>query len=122
MEKFRAQMGLVNIFRPGDAFASFLEMQETQLGDLVRAQGFGAVATILRFADYPLAPRLIGFILGTMLEHNFARARHLYQGFDFTVEPPMTLGRPVPAAVLAVLPGYRGSRARQRAEGVGDAD
>ena len=36
--------------------------------------GFGIFATILKFATFPLAPLLIGFILGTMLEDNFARS------------------------------------------------
>jgi putative tricarboxylic transport membrane protein len=33
-------MGLVNIFRPGDEFKTFLEGQEKQIGDLMRDLGF----------------------------------------------------------------------------------
>jgi putative tricarboxylic transport membrane protein len=90
--------------------------------ELLILVGFGVVATILRFADYPLAPLLIGFILGTMLEDNFARAMQLYQGFGFILERPMTLALLVLAAVLVVLPSFRARRARLRAAGVADGD
>lgn len=39
-EEVRARMGLVNIFRPGDEFETFLEAQEKQIGDLMRDLGF----------------------------------------------------------------------------------
>ena len=39
-EAIRARMGLVNIFLPGDEFKTFLEAQETQIGDLMRELGF----------------------------------------------------------------------------------
>lgn len=39
-EVVRSRMGLVNIFRPGDDFAIFLEEQEKQIGDLMRELGF----------------------------------------------------------------------------------
>ncbi len=90
--------------------------------ELLILVGLGVVATILRFADYPLAPLLIGFILGTMLEDNFARSMQLYRGLDFILERPMTLGLLVLAAVLVLLPSYRARRARRRAEGVADGD
>ncbi|MEQ8366063.1 MAG: tripartite tricarboxylate transporter permease [Roseicyclus sp.] len=90
--------------------------------ELLILVGFGVVATILRFADYPLAPLLIGFILGTMLEDNFSRAMQLYRGFSFILERPMTLALLVLAVILVLLPSYRAMRARKRAEGVADGD
>ncbi|MEC8581185.1 MAG: tripartite tricarboxylate transporter permease [Pseudomonadota bacterium] len=90
--------------------------------ELLILVGLGVVATILRFADYPLAPLLIGFILGTMLEDNFARSMQLYRGLDFILERPMTMGLLVLAAILVLLPSYRARRARRRAEGVADGD
>ena len=50
----------------------------------------GVVATFLRFASFPLAPLLIGFILGPMLEDNFSRATQIYDGIGFVWERPMT--------------------------------
>jgi putative tricarboxylic transport membrane protein len=90
--------------------------------ELLILVGLGVVATILRFADYPLAPLLIGFILGTMLEDNFARSMQLYRGLDFILERPMTLALLVLALLLVLLPSYRARRARRRAEGVADGD
>lgn len=39
-EAVRGRMGLVNIYRPGDEFRSFLENQEKQIGDLMKSLGF----------------------------------------------------------------------------------
>ena len=108
-------------------FILFFTLMGSYLGqnnatELLILVGFGVVATILRFADYPLAPLLIGFILGTMLENNFARAMQLYRGLDFIVERPMTLGLLVVAVLLVLLPSYRARRARARAQGVADGD
>ncbi|MEO1778467.1 MAG: tripartite tricarboxylate transporter permease [Pseudomonadota bacterium] len=90
--------------------------------ELLMLVGLGVMATILRFADYPLAPLLIGFILGTMLEDNFARSMQLYRGVEFIIERPMTLGLLVVALLLVLLPSFRARRPRKRAEGVADGD
>ena len=90
--------------------------------ELLILVGFGVCATILRFADYPLAPLLIGFILGPLLENNFSRAMQLYDGMGFIWERPMTLGLLAIAVLLVVLPSFRARRARARAEGVADGD
>ncbi|MDG4648138.1 tripartite tricarboxylate transporter permease [Roseibacterium sp. SDUM158017] len=90
--------------------------------ELLMLVGLGVLATVFRFADYPLAPLLIGFILGTMLENNFARSMQLYRGVDFVFERPMTLALLVLALLLVLLPSFRARRARRRAEGVADGD
>ncbi|MGB0845184.1 MAG: tripartite tricarboxylate transporter permease [Thiolinea sp.] len=90
--------------------------------ELLMLIGLGVGATILRFADYPLAPLLIGFILGRMLEDNFSRAMQLYDGISFITERPMTMGLLVFAVILIVLPMYRARKARLRAEGIADGD
>jgi putative tricarboxylic transport membrane protein len=90
--------------------------------ELLILVGFGVCATALKFADYPLAPLLIGFILGGMLENNFARSMQLYDGISFIWERPMTLGLLIIAAILIVLPSYRARRARHRADGIADGD
>ncbi len=90
--------------------------------ELLLLVGFGVCATALKFADYPLAPLLIGFILGGMLEDNFARSMQLYDGVAFIWERPMTLALLVIAAILVLLPSYRARRAKARAEGVAEGD
>ncbi len=108
-------------------FILFFTMMGAYIGqnnatELLLLVGLGVAATILRFADYPLAPLLIGFILGPMLENNFSRSMNLYDGIGFVVERPMTLGLLILAAILIVLPSYRARRARIRAMGVADGD
>ncbi len=90
--------------------------------ELLILVGLGVCATILRFADYPLAPLLIGFILGPMLENNFSRSMNLFDGPIFMVERPLTLALLAVAVLLIVLPSYRAGRARLRAQGVADGD
>ncbi|PQO22500.1 tripartite tricarboxylate transporter TctA [Rhodobacteraceae bacterium WD3A24] len=108
-------------------FILFFTMMGSYIGqnnatELLMLVGFGVVATILRFADYPLAPVLIGFILGRMMEDNFSRAMQLYDGFGFILARPMTLGLLIVALILLLLPSYRAQRARRRAKGVADGD
>lgn len=90
--------------------------------ELLILVGLGIFATILRFADYPLPPLLIGFILGGMLEDNFARAVNLTDGVAFMYERPMTLALLVLGAVLIILPTYRKRRAKALQKGVAPGD
>ena len=90
--------------------------------ELLFLVGFGVCATILRFADYPLAPLLIGFILGSMMEDNFSRSMQLYDGFGFILQRPMTLGLLTLALILVAFPIYRTYRARSRMKGLADGD
>ncbi|KAE9630134.1 tripartite tricarboxylate transporter permease [Parasedimentitalea maritima] len=108
-------------------FILFFTMMGAYIGqnnatELLLLVGLGICATVLRFADYPLAPLLIGFILGSMLEDNFARSMQIYDGIQFIVERPMTMGLLGIAAILIVLPSYRARRARNRAKGIADGD
>jgi putative tricarboxylic transport membrane protein len=108
-------------------FILFFTMMGSYIGqnnatELLILVGFGVGATILRFADYPLAPVLIGFILSRMMEDNFSRAMQLYGGFDFILQRPMTMGLLILAVVLLLLPSLRANLARRRAKGVADGD
>lgn len=90
--------------------------------ELLILVGLGIFATVLRFADYPLAPLLIGFILGGMLENNFARAVNLTDGVGFMVERPMTLALLLFGLLLIFLPAYRRRRARDLKRGIAQGD
>ncbi len=81
--------------------------------ELLLLTAMGVAATALRLAGYPLAPALIGFVLGPMLENNFARAMQLYDGASFIVERPMTLALLVIAVILVILPTVRARWARR---------
>ncbi len=90
--------------------------------ELLLLVGLGVIATILRLADFPLPPLLIGFILGSMLENNFARSMQLYDGPSFIWERPMTMGLLILAAALVFLPSFRARRARLKRQGVAEGD
>lgn len=65
--------------------------------DLSMMVAFGIVALALRILDYPLAPLLLGFILGGMLEDNLRRALLIWDGsFAFLWQRPLT------ATIMAV--------------------
>lgn len=90
--------------------------------ELLILVALGICATIMRFADYPLAPLLIGFILGGMMEDNFARAVNLTDGVDFMYQRPMTLALLVIGLLLIFLPAYRRRRAQALQKGVAQGD
>jgi putative tricarboxylic transport membrane protein len=75
--------------------------------ELLFLVGLGVLATILRLASFSLPPRLIGFILGPMLENNFSRASQLYDGVSFVWERPMTTVLLAIAVLLIVLPSLK---------------
>ncbi|MGI9316310.1 MAG: tripartite tricarboxylate transporter permease [bacterium] len=85
--------------------------------ELLILVGLGVFATILRFADYPLAPLLIGFILGGMMEDNFARAVNITDGVSFMWQRPGTLILLLAGIALLIIPALRRRRAfaRERA-------
>lgn len=82
--------------------------------------GLGVVATLFKFAECPLAPLPIGFILGLLLENDVACAMQLCDGVSFIWERPMTLGLLVLATVLTLMPSSRVRRARLRATWMAD--
>ncbi|MBE9553837.1 MAG: tripartite tricarboxylate transporter permease [Proteobacteria bacterium] len=90
--------------------------------ELLILVALGICATIMRFADYPLAPLLIGFILGGMMEDNFARAVNLTDGVAFMYQRPMTLTLLVIGLLLIFLPAYRRRRAKALQKGVAQGD
>ena len=90
--------------------------------ELLLLVGLGVCATILRFADYPLPPLLIGFILGGMMENNFARSVNLTDGIAFMYERPMTLCLLIFGLLLIFVPAYRRRRARALQQGVALGD
>ena len=112
-------------------FILFFTMMGAYIGqnnttELLLLVGLGVAATILRFADYPLAPLLIGFILGSMMEDNFARAVNLSDGVSFMWQRPGTLALLIIGVGLILLPSLRRrfafarERARNRKKGVAD--
>ncbi len=108
-------------------FILFFTMMGSYIGqnnstELLLLTGMGIIATIMRFAGFPLAPMLIGFILGQMLEDNFARAMNLTDGVSFMWERPMTTSLLAIAVGLIFLPSIREKIAIWRRRGVAEGD
>jgi putative tricarboxylic transport membrane protein len=65
--------------------------------DLVMMVVIGVAALVFRVLNFPLAPLLLGFILGGMLEENLRRALLISDGsLDFLWQ------RPITATILAI--------------------
>ena len=59
--------------------------------DLMMMVIIGVIAVVIRILDYPLAPLLLGFILGGMLEDNLRRALLIWDGsYAFLWQRPIT--------------------------------
>ena len=63
------------------------------------------VAIFLKLLDFPMAPMLLGFILGGIMEQNLSRALTIYDGsLAFLWERPLTLTIMIIAIVVLMLP------------------
>lgn len=69
----------------------------TSVFDVMLVLMFGVAGYLLRLMRFELAPLLIGFILGPMVEENFKRAMLIYHG-DFT----RLMERPISGTLLAM--------------------
>jgi len=68
---------------------------------------FAVCAVGLRLLDFPLAPLLLGFILGGPLEENLRRALVISaDSFAFLWERPLTLGILIAAALFLFAPAF----------------
>ena len=66
---------------------------------------FAVAAVALRLLDFPMAPMLLGFILGKMMEENLRRALAIYdQSWSFLWERELTLSILVVAALVLFVP------------------
>lgn len=84
--------------------------------DLGLALGFGLLGFVMRKGDYPVAPLILGLILGPMLEQNFRRAVRVARGnhLVFFTEPIAAVFIALALAGLVIPPilhHLRGTRA-----------
>ncbi len=65
------------------------------------------IATFLKLLNFPMAPMLLGFILGDILEKNLSRSLTLSDGsFAFLWERPLTLTIMIFAVLALMLPMF----------------
>jgi len=76
--------------------------------DLYLMIAFGAVAVVLRRFRYPMAPMIVGFTLGGLLETNLRRSMVLYDdSFSFLWERPISMLIMVLTVLIVLLPVWR---------------
>ncbi len=84
--------------------------------DLSMMVAIGAIAVVIRILDYPLAPLLLGFILGGMLEDNLRRALLIWDGsFAFLWQRPITATIMVITLLTLLIPVIGSLRDGRRA-------
>jgi putative tricarboxylic transport membrane protein len=73
--------------------------------DLVLMTGLGFVAYLLRKQGVPMAPLILGFVLGDMMEQNLRRALSISNGdTSILVGSPITIGLWAASALMLLVP------------------
>lgn len=73
--------------------------------DLTMMVIFGMIAVVFRILDFPLAPLLLGFILGGMMEDNLRRALLIWDGsWEFLWARPLTATIMTITLITLVMP------------------
>ena len=74
---------------------------------------FAAGAVVLRLFGYSMAPMILGFVLGRLMEENLRRALEIYDGYSFLWERPITLGIMILTALILLAPLLRWFKERR---------
>ena len=83
--------------------------------DIHMMTAFAIAAIFLRLFGYPMAPLILGFILGGMMEDNLQRTMTLYDGsLAFLWERPVSLGITVLLVLVILTPIIRTIRDSRR--------
>jgi putative tricarboxylic transport membrane protein len=73
--------------------------------DLVLMTGLGFVAYLLRKQGIPMAPLILGFVLGDMMEQNLRRALSISNGdAAILLQSPICMGLWIAAALMLLMP------------------
>lgn len=84
--------------------------------DLVMMAAFGVVGYLLRKQGVPMAPLILGFVLGDMMEQNLRRALSISDGeVGILFESPIAIVLWVLSVLMIVLPPVLRMRRRRRA-------
>jgi putative tricarboxylic transport membrane protein len=84
--------------------------------DLWMLIGLAVICVGLRLVDYPMAPLLLGFVLGKLMEENLRRALLVNDGsFSFLWERPITAILLAVSLACVLMPVVGKLRERRRA-------
>ena len=82
--------------------------------DLMLMSVFGVLAYLLRKQGVPMAPLILGFVLGDMMEQNLRRALSITNGeMGILLESPISKGLWIAATLMVVFPPLLRWRARR---------
>jgi putative tricarboxylic transport membrane protein len=98
---------------PGVAAVSFVAVYAVNQSafDLVLMTGFGVVGYLMRKLRFPLAPVVLGLVLGPLMEKNLRRAMALSGGeWSVLFDSPVAVGLWVLAALSLVAPALLARR------------
>lgn len=85
--------------------------------DLMLMAGFGLVGYLLRKQGVPMAPLILGFVLGDLMEQNLRRALSITNGeVGILFESPISIGLWVCAAAMVLLPPLFRALAKRKAQ------
>ena len=83
--------------------------------DLLLMAGFGVAGYLLRKQGMPMAPLILGFVLGDLMEQNLRRALSITNGeVGILFESPISIGLWVCAAAMVVVPPLVRLRGKRR--------
>ncbi|MCK5825404.1 MAG: tripartite tricarboxylate transporter permease [Desulfuromusa sp.] len=89
--------------------------------DILMMVIFCIAAMALRLMNFPMAPLLLGFILGGLMEDNLRRALLIYdESLSFMWERPLTLGINLTTLFILLFPLLRSFLARRKSGGDSD--
>ncbi len=82
--------------------------------DLMLMSGLGVAGYLLRKQGLPMAPLILGFVLGDLMEQNLRRALSITNGeLGILVESPISIGLWIGAVAMVVVPPLMRLRARR---------
>ncbi len=81
--------------------------------DIQMMVAFAVAAIVLRLFGYSMAPMILGFVLGRMMEENLRRALEIHDGYNFLWERPLTLGIMTVTAVILLAPVFQWFKERK---------
>ena len=76
---------------------------------------FAVAAIALRLFGYPMAPLILGFVLGRMMEENLRRALEIHDGYGFLWERPITAGIMLITILVLIAPLLQWRKSRKSA-------
>ena len=83
--------------------------------DLILMTGLGFAAYLLRKQGIPMAPLILGFVLGDMMEQNLRRALSISNGdASILVGSPISIGLWTAAALMLAVPALMRLRSRRK--------